>query len=734
MAREKRITSIPLKVAEAKQRDIGKGRARLDVDTMDKLKITAGDFIELVGKHTTAATAWPADPDDQWLGILRIDGQTRKNASVRVNEFVTVKKTVVKIARSITLVPVGTKLKIDKDFSDFVKNRLKSAPISEGDDISVVVLGNPIVFNISRISPKGILKIEDASRVNILSEPLAERKVASTVTYDEIGGLKEEIRRLREIVELPLRHPEIFRRLGVEAPSGILMYGPPGCGKTLMAKALANECEASFYSVNGPEIMNKYYGETEAKLRDIFKEARDNAPSIIFVDEIDAVAPKREDVFGDVEKRVVAQLLALMDGLSDRGDIVVIGATNRPEAVDAALRRPGRFDREVEVGVPNLEARLEILLIHTRGMPLNSDFDLKELAKRLHGYTGADLRALCREAALKALRRHLPNLDVEMESIAPEVLDELIVTVDDFHEAAKEIVPTVMREFYIETPTVHWGEVGGLEEVKKKLQDNAIRAIKQPERFIQAGVKPPRGVLLYGPSGCGKTLLARVVASESAVNFITVRGPEVLSKWVGESEKAIREIFRKAKSSAPCIIFFDEIDAIGVSRASESSESGTGERVLSQLLTEIDSAHNIGDIFVIAATNRPDMLDTSLLRPGRIDLPVYVPPPDEKGRLAVLQVAASKMPLTKDISLPEIARQSVGYSGADLEALCREAAISALNGSTAEETLSVTRKDFDTAFKNIKPSVTPEMVSWYESVYEKMSNRLPKFGKRDFYG
>ncbi len=732
MAREKKVSAVQLKVAEAKQRDVGKGRARIDADTMNTLKITAGDIIELIGKQSTAATAWPTDPDDQWLGILRVDGQTRKNAGVRINEDVTIRKATAKTARSLTLVPVGTRLTVDKDFSDFVRNRLKGFPITEGDDISVVVLGNPIIFNISGVRPKGVLKVEENSRITILPEPLAERKISSTITYDEIGGLKEEIRRLREIVELPLRHPEIFQRLGVEAPSGILLYGPPGCGKTLLAKGLANECEASFFSVNGPEIMNKYYGETEAKLREIFKEARDNVPSIIFVDEIDAVAPKREDVFGDVEKRVVAQLLALMDGLSDRGDVVVMGATNRPEGVDPALRRPGRFDREVEIGVPNVEDRLEILQIHTRGMPLAADVDLKNLARILHGYTGADLRALCRESALKALRRYLPDIDIESDSIAPEVLEKLIVTVNDFHEAFKEIVPTAMREFYVETPTVRWSDIGGLDDVKKKLQDNVIWAIKHPELFIKAGVKPTRGVLLYGPSGCGKTLLARAIATESAANFITVRGPEVLSKWVGESEKAVREIFRKAKSSAPCIVFFDEIDSLGVSRSLGGEDSGVGERVLSQLLTEIDSIHNVGDIFVVGATNRPDLLDSALIRPGRIDLPIYVTAPDEKSRENILGVISKNMPLNKKVSLTDIAKKADGYSGADLEALCREAAISALNRSA--EKLSISSGDFEVAFRNVKPSVNPEVISWYESIYEKMANQLPKRAKKDFYG
>ena len=731
MVRENRVSVIQLKVAEAKQRDVCKGRARLDIDTMNSLKIIAGDVVELTGKQSTAATAWPADPTDQKLGILRIDGQTRKNAGVRLNEFISVNKKNAKSAHSVTLAPVETRLEVDKDFSDFVKNRLKGFPIAERDDISVVVLGNPIIFNISQVKPKGIVRVEEDSRITILTEPIAERKVSSTITYDEIGGLKEEIGRLREIVELPLRHPEIFQRLGIEAPSGILLYGPPGCGKTLLAKALANECEASFFSVNGPEIMNKYYGETEAKLRDIFKEAREKAPSIIFIDEIDAVAPKREDVFGDVEKRVVAQLLALMDGLSDRGDVVVMGATNRPEGMDPALRRPGRFDREAEIDVPNIKSRLEILQIHTRGMPLSKDVSLKELAKRVHGYTGADLRALCRESALKALRRYIPDIDIESEIIEPEVLEKLNVTSEDFHKAFKEIVPTAMREFYVETPSVGLSDIGGLDDLKKKLKDNVIWSIKHPEWFRKAGVKPTRGILLYGPSGCGKTLLARSIAAESEANFITIRGPEVLSKWVGESEKAIREIFRKAKSSAPCIVFFDEIDSISKFRSNGTENDGVGERVLSQLLTEIDGIYNMGDIFVISATNRPDLLDSSLIRPGRIDLTIFVAPPDEKSREAILRVITKKMPLANNILLSDIAHKADGYSGADLESLCRETAISALNRTTKK--ITIMNRDFDSAFRNVKPSINADIVSWYELIYEKMSNHLP-YRTKNVYG
>ncbi|HIH46089.1 MAG TPA: AAA family ATPase, partial [Candidatus Nitrosotenuis sp.] len=448
---------------------------------------------------------------------------------------------------------------VDKEFTDFVKNRLKGLPFCQGDEISVMILGNPMDFKISKIAPKGIVTIDKTTDFAISPEKIIDKK--ARVTYDEVGGLKNEIKIMREIAELPLRHPEIFDRLGIEPHSGILLYGPPGCGKTLIAKVLASESEANMYSINGPEIMNKYYGETEAKLRDIFKEAKDNSPSIIFIDEIDAIAPKREEAYGDVEKRVVAQLLALMDGLTDRGNVIVLGATNRPDSVDPALRRPGRFDREIEVSVPNVDGRLEILQIHTRGMPIADDVDLKRLAAELHGYTGADIKSLCREAALKAIRRFLPEIDLETEKISAEILQSLEIGISDFYDALHEVVPTAMREFYVERPKVFWSNVGGLEEVKKSLQENIIVALKEPQKFYNMGIKPPRGILLYGPPGCGKTLLARAVATESGSNMILVRGPEILSKWVGESEKAIREIFRKAKTSAPCIIIFDEMDS-----------------------------------------------------------------------------------------------------------------------------------------------------------------------------
>jgi len=548
------------------------------------------------------------------------------------------------------------------------------------------------------------------------------------VTYEEIGGMKEQIKRLREIVELPMRHPEVFARLGIEPHNGILMYGSPGCGKTLIAKALASESEANFFIINGPEIMNKYYGETEARLRDIFKEARESAPSIIFIDEIDAIAPKREEAFGDVEKRVVAQLLALMDGMSERGQVIVLGATNRSESLDPALRRPGRFDREIEIGVPNVEGRLEILQIHTRGMPLSEDINLQELAGRLHGYTGADIKALCREAAMKALRRCLPEIELEGERISPEILESMVIDDRDFKEGMKEIIPTAMREFYVEVAGVRWDDVGGLYEAKRILHDNLITGIKDPDKFAKMGIRPSRGALLYGPPGTGKSLLAKALATESNANIIVVRGPEVLSKWVGESEKAIREIFRKAKSSSPCIVVFDELDSLARPRAHEDDLMGN-ERVLSQILTEMDDAGSAG-VVVIGITNRPDLIDTSLLRPGRLDLILYVGPPDEKARLEILRINSRRMPLTSDTDLGVIAQSTKNFSGADLVALCREAGVHALR--RASDIISNT--DFANAARMVRPSITKDVEDWYESMKKNITYAIPKPIDKTFYG
>jgi transitional endoplasmic reticulum ATPase len=549
-----------------------------------------------------------------------------------------------------------------------------------------------------------------------MAEITSDRK--PRVTYEEIGGMKEQIKRLREIVELPMRHPEVFARLGVEPHSGILMYGSPGCGKTLIAKALASESEANFFIINGPEIMNKYYGETEARLRDIFKEARESSPSIIFIDEIDAIAPKREEAFGDVEKRVVAQLLALMDGMSDRGQVIVLGATNRAESLDPALRRPGRFDREIEIGVANAEGRLEILQIHTRGMPLSDDIDLQELASELHGYTGADIKALCREAAMKALRRYLPEIDLEGNKISSEILEEMVITNRDFKEGMKEIVPTAMREFYVEVARIKWNDVGGLYEAKRTLHDNLITAIKEPDKFAKMGIKPPRGALLYGPPGTGKTLLAKALATESNANIIVVRGPEVLSKWVGESEKAIREIFRKAKASSPCIVVFDELDSLARPRGQEEDMSGN-ERVLSQILTEMDDSGSAG-VVVIGITNRPDL----------IDLIIYVGSPNEKARQEILRIITQPMPLAKDVDLASIAQSTKSFSGADIVALCREAAVNAMQAKSE----IVSNADFGKAIRVVRPSITKDVEDWYESIRKNITYAMPKPIDKTFYG
>ena len=718
--------TIQLRVAEAKHRDVGKRRARLDPYSMHQLKIQPGEVVELIGKRNTAVTAWPADEEEEEVDVIRIDGQTRKNASVGLNDILTVRKIESKSAKGVVLMPLGdSNIAIDKEFCEFVKNRLRGLPLNEGDEISVVILGNSMDFRIERVIPRTIVKIERSTKLNIMTEATIDKK--PRVTYEEIGGLKEQIKRLREIVELPLRHPEVFSTLGIEPHSGILMYGSPGCGKTLIAKALASESEANFYIINGPEIVNKYYGETEARLRDIFKEARDSPPSIIFIDEIDAIAAKREEAFGDVEKRVVAQLLALMDGMAERGNVIVLGATNRPESIDPALRRPGRFDREIEIDVPNVKGRLEILQIHTRGMPLSEDIDLKHLASELHGYTGADIKALCREAAMKALRRYLPEIDSEGDKLSPDTLEMMEIINKDFKDATREIIPTAMREFYVDIARVKWSNIGGLYDVKRTLYDNLINSIKEPESFIQMGIKPPRGALLFGPPGCGKSLIAKSIATESGANIIVVHGPEVLSKWVGESEKAIREIFRKAKASSPCVVVFDELDSLA--RPKGIDDLSGNERVLSQILTEMDDSGSAG-ITVIGVTNRPDLIETSLLRPGRLDLIIYIGPPDDKARLEIIEILTNPMPLANDVNLADISQSTRGFSGADLVALCREAAVNAMRSKSN----IIGSADFDKALRLIKPSITKDIEDWYESMKKNVTYAMPKPVDKAFYG
>ena len=717
---------IKLRVAEAKYRDVGKRRARIDSLSMAKLAIKPGEIAELIGKRSTPVTVWLAESQENSREIIRIDGQTRKNVGVGLNDLLTVRKVRSKAAKSVFLLPVGhNAMSIDDQFCAFVRNKLTGYPINEGDEISVGVLGNSIDFVIKKIIPRTISRIERSTKVNVVAPTTVDER--PRVTYDEIGGLKEQINRLREIVELPLRHPEVFAKLGIEPHSGILMYGSPGCGKTLIAKALASESAANFYIINGPEIVNKYYGETEARLRDIFKEAKETAPSIIFIDEIDAIAPKREEAFGDVEKRVVAQLLSLMDGMSDRGNVIVLGATNRPESIDPALRRPGRFDREIEIGVPNAQGRFEILGIHTRGMPLAQDIDLQELALELNGYTGADIKALCREAAMKALRRYIPEIDSGTGKVSPDTLRVMDIRSRDFREGMKEIIPTAMREFYVEVSRIKWEDVGGLHNVKRILHDNLIMSIKEPDNFSRMGVRAPRGALLFGPPGCGKTLIAKSLATISSANIIVVRGPEVLSKWVGESEKAIREIFRKAKSSSPCVIVFDELDSLARPRGQDDISGN--ERVLSQLLTEMDDSGSSG-IIIIGITSRPDLIDTSLIRPGRLDLIVYVESPDEKARNEIIGKLTSEMPLSKDVDLAQIAARTKGFSGADLVALCREAAINAIRNKVR----IVNNSDFEKSLQFVKPSITKDVEDWYESIRRNLTYAIPKPLDRTFYG
>ncbi|MEM2123518.1 MAG: CDC48 family AAA ATPase, partial [Candidatus Bathyarchaeia archaeon] len=704
---------IQLRVADAKQRDVGHGKVRMDNNAMQRLGITAGDFVEIRGKKKTVAIAWPAYAEDQGQEIIRMDGLLRRNSGVALNEYVMVRKADVSDASLIVFAPTDVRLNVDEEFINFVHRRFMDLPFVEGDMAMLSIFGSAIPLIVVRTRPKGPIKVMESTKIQVLSEPTPEKKGIPMVTYEDIGGLKEAIQRIREMVELPLRHPELFQRLGIEPPRGVFLYGPPGCGKTLLAKAVANESDANFYVISGPEIMSKFYGESEARLREIFQKAQETAPSIIFIDEMDAIAPKREEVTGEVERRVVAQLLSLMDGIGSRGNIIVIGATNRPNAIDPALRRPGRFDREIEIGVPDKQGRYEILQIHTRSMPLSEDVELKKLADITHGHTGADLAALCREAAMKALRRYLPEINLEEERIPPEILDRMVVKMEDFMAAYREITPTAMREVYVEVPTVRWRDVGGLDEVKTELMEAVEWPIKRPDSFKRLGIRPPKGILLYGPPGCGKTLLAKAVANESDANFISIKGPEVFSKWVGESEKAIREVFRKARTAAPAIIFFDEVDSLAPRRGAGYADSGVTERVISQLLTELDGIEALDNVVVMAATNRPDIIDPALLRPGRFDKLIYVPPPDHKTLIQIFKIHTKEMPLSDDVDLKELARMCIGYSGADVEALCREAALNALRSDPKAN--KVTFEDFRKAMDRIKPSITSDMETWYQN-------------------
>jgi len=712
---------IVLTVAEAKQRDVGRGIVRLDRRSMSELGVDPGDIVEVVGTKRTVAIAWPAYIDDEGKGIVRMDGYLRKNAGVSIGDRVTVRKAIVKPAIKVVLAPTEP-ARFDPGFAEYVKRQLVGRPVSRGDTIVVPFFQTALSLVVVSVNPAPIAQIYDLTEIVIREQPIREVELAiPRVTYEDIGDLEEAKQKIREMIELPLKHPELFRRLGIEPPKGVLLHGPPGCGKTLLAKAVANESGAHFIAINGPEIMSKFYGESEARLREVFREAQDNAPAIIFIDEIDAIAPKRGEVTGEVERRVVAQLLALMDGLQSRGQVIVIGATNRPEALDPALRRPGRFDREIVIGVPDKRARKEILQVHTRNMPLAKDVDLNELAEITHGFTGADLAALCREAAMHALRRVLPKINLESERIPPEVLENLRVTRQDFIEALKDVQPSALREVMVEVPEVRWSDIGGLENVKQQLREAVEWPIRHPEYFEEMGIEPPKGILLYGPPGCGKTLLAKAVATESEANFIAVKGPEVLSKWVGESERAIREIFRKARQAAPCIIFFDEIDAIVPVRGTRF-DSGVTDRIVNQLLTELDGIVLLKGVVVLAATNRPDILDPALLRPGRFDRIIYVPPPDYNARLEIFKVHTRRMPLADDVSLEELAKITEGYTGADIAAVCREAAMNALR--EAGKPTKVSMRHFEAAMKRVPPSLTKSEIKTYEEMARKLKRMI----------
>jgi len=672
--------TLSLKVLEAYTRDVGRGVARIDYDSMDSLSTSTGDVIEIKGKRRTVAKCLPLYPSDEGKGIIRVDGLVRNNAGIAIGDTVAVRKIKAVAAEKVVVAPLEAIPPIDERY---LADALESVPLIKGDNVMVPYFGGRLTFQVIGVTPAADAVLVTQKTVFHIAEKGETLRGVPQVTYEDIGGLTDEIKKVREMIELPLRHPEIFEKLGIEAPKGVLLYGPPGTGKTLLAKAVANESNAHFISISGPEIMSKFYGESEARLREIFKEAKEKSPSIIFIDEIDSIAPKREEVTGEVERRVVSQMLSLMDGLEARGKVIVISATNRPNAIDPALRRPGRFDREIEIKVPDKKGRKDILMIHTRNMPLSDDVNLEKIAAISHGYVGADLEYLCKEAAMKCLRRLLPELNLQDEKLPPETLDKLIVNGEDYQHALREITPSGMREVFIENPDVKWDEVGGLENVKRELQEAVEWPMKYPTLYSKLGHRMPRGILLHGPSGTGKTLLAKAVATESEANFISVRGPELLSKWVGESERGIREIFRRARQASPCVIFFDEIDSIAPIRG-VGGETAVTERVVSQLLTELDGIESLHGVVVLAATNRADMLDSALLRPGRFDKIVLVPMPDKEGRKKILEISTKEIPIDKEpksesgknpdyVDIEKIAETTDGLSGADVASIANTA-------------------------------------------------------------
>ena len=707
--------SLSLKVLEAYTRDVGRGVARIDYDSMDTLNASTGDVIEIKGKRRTVAKCLPLYPSDEGKGIIRIDGLGRNNSGIAIGDTIAVRKIKAVAAEKVVVAPLEAIPPIDERY---LADALESVPLIKGDNVMVPYFGGRLTFQVIGVTPAADAVLVTQKTVFHIAEKGETLRGVPQVTYEDIGGIADEIKKVREMIELPLRHPEIFEKLGIEAPKGVLLYGPPGTGKTLLAKAVANESNAHFISISGPEIMSKFYGESEARLREIFKEAREKSPSIIFVDEIDSIAPKREEVTGEVERRVVSQMLSLMDGLEARGKVIVIAATNRPNAIDPALRRPGRFDREIEIKVPDKKGRKDILAIHTRNMPLADDVDLDKCAAVSHGYVGADLEYLCKEAAMKCLRRLLPELNLEDEKIPPETLEKLIVNGEDYQKALREVTPSGMREVFIENPDVKWDDVGGLVEVKRELQEAVEWPMKYPTLYEKLGHKMPRGILLHGPSGTGKTLLAKAVATESEANFVSVRGPELLSKWVGESERGIREIFRRARQASPCVIFFDEIDSIAPIRGA-GGETAVTERVVSQLLTELDGMENMRGVVVLAATNRADMIDSALLRPGRFDKIIQIPLPDKESRKSILAINAKEIPIVTDpksqdyVDIEKIAEVTDGLSGADVAAIANTAVSLVIHefldahpdvkeAEKASEGAKVTMKHFEEAVKKVK--------------------------------